>query len=145
MALPEPRSPNPHAAHSHEHDWARDVILNARPMADRKPTSPIADARTALEQFQDYLAPQLDVYEQAVYLYMLRHSRLVGRPHVIVEPKSVRHKIACGLGKSRSPLAEKTCRDKLKSLKSKGLIELLGRRTGVPEADLPDCRRQDGA
>ncbi len=99
-------------------------------MADRKPTSPIADARTALEQFQDYLAPQLDVYEQAVYLYMLRHSRLVGRPHVIVEPKSVRHKIACGLGKGRSPLAEKTCRDKLKSLKSKGLIELLGRRTG---------------
>ena len=48
-------------------------------MTDRKSstTSARIDARTALEEFQDYLAPRLDVYEQAVYLYILRHSRLV--------------------------------------------------------------------
>ena len=54
-------------------------------MAKRKSASGTVDARTALEHFQDYLAPKLDVYEQAVYLYILRHSRLVGRPTVTVE------------------------------------------------------------
>ena len=57
------------------------------------------DARTALEQFQDHLAPQLDVYEQAVYLYILRHTRLIGKPRLTIELKSARHKIAKGLGK----------------------------------------------
>ncbi len=63
-------------------------------MADRKST-PI-DARTAIEQFQDYLAPQLDVYEQAVYLYILRHSRLIGKPGLKVELKTARHKLPRG-------------------------------------------------
>ena len=34
------------------------------------------DAKVILEQFHDYLAPQLDTYEQAIYLYVLRHGRL---------------------------------------------------------------------
>ena len=38
----------------------------------------IMDAKIVLEEFQDYLAPTLDTYEQAVYLYILRHGRLQG-------------------------------------------------------------------
>ena len=29
-----------------------------------------------IEQFQDFLSPKLDTYEQALYLYIFRHSRL---------------------------------------------------------------------
>jgi uncharacterized protein (DUF433 family) len=37
------------------------------------------DAKAIIEESQDLLAPKFDVYEQAIYLYLLRHSRL-GRP-----------------------------------------------------------------
>lgn len=36
------------------------------------------DCQHFIEQFQDYLAPKLDTYEQALYLYIFRHSRLLG-------------------------------------------------------------------
>jgi hypothetical protein len=36
------------------------------------------DAKAVIEQFQDYLAPKLDTYEQALYLYIFRHNRLQG-------------------------------------------------------------------
>ena len=87
----------------------------------------------AIEQFQDYLAPQLDVYEQAVYLYILRHSRLIGKPRLTIELKTARHLIAKGLGKRGSPLAERTCLDKLKSLAKKGCITLTGADDVAPD------------
>lgn len=90
------------------------------------------DARKALEQYQDFLAPTLDVYEQAVYLYILRHSRLQGKPRLTVELKSARHQIAKGLGRHRSPLSASTCMDKLKSLDAKGCIKLLKARNASP-------------
>ncbi len=91
-------------------------------------TSPPIDARAALEEFHDHLAPKLDVYEQAVYLYLLRHSRLVGKPQVTIELKSARHQIASGLGRRGSQISEKTCQGKLRSLSEKGCIQLLSRR-----------------
>lgn len=91
-------------------------------MADRK--SPPIDARTAIEQFQDYLAPQLDVYEQAVYLYILRHSRFIGKPRLKVELKSARHQIAKGLGRRGSRIGAATCLEKLRSLDAKGCIAI---------------------
>jgi hypothetical protein len=94
-------------------------------MAKRKSATAAFDARTALEHFHDYLAPKLDVYEQAVYLYILRHSRLVGRPTVTVELKSARHKIARGLGQKGGPLAVRTCLEKIRSLDAKGCIRLV--------------------
>lgn len=90
------------------------------------------DARTALEQYQDYLAPQLDVFEQAVYLYILRHSRLAGKPSVKVELKSARHQIARGLGKRGSKIAAATCLEKLRSLDAKGCIALSGNHGAAP-------------
>jgi hypothetical protein len=102
-------------------------------MAKRKSTTEAVDARTALEHFQDYLAPRLDVYEQAVYLYILRHSRLVGRSGVTVELKSARHKIARGLGKRGGPIAVRTCLEKLRSLDAKGCIKLVDEREDAPD------------
>ena len=100
-------------------------------MTDMKST-PTIDARTAIEQFQDYLAPQLDVYEQAVYLYILRHSRFEGKPRLTVELKSARHLIARGLGRRGSRLGTRTCLDKLRSLDAKGCIALGGKSDAAP-------------
>lgn len=98
---------------------------------DRKST-PTIDARMAIEQFQDYLAPQLDVYEQAVYLYILRHSRLVGKPRLNVELKTARNQIARGLGKRGSRIGTRTCMEKLRSLHAKGCIALTEKRGDTP-------------
>ena len=85
-------------------------------MAARKPAASGIDAQATLEQYHDHLAPKLDVYEQAVYLHLLRHSRLVGKPRVTIELKTIPR------------MAAKTCRGKLESLDKKGCIELLEKR-----------------
>ena len=54
------------------------------------------DARRTLEEYHDHLAPRLDVYEQAVYLYLLRHSRLVGKPRITVELKALPARLPAG-------------------------------------------------
>ena len=52
------------------------------------------ETKQFIEQFQDYLAPKLDAYEQALYLYIFRHSRLLGADEVVVEFKSARRRMA---------------------------------------------------
>ena len=84
-----------------------------------------------IEQFQDYLAPKLDTYEQALYLYIFRHSRLIGADEVVIGFKSARRRMACGIGQDGSPMAENTAYEKLRSLQSKGCIEIISsERTG---------------
>jgi hypothetical protein len=59
------------------------------------------DAKATLEEFLDFLAPKLDVYEQAIYLYILRHGRLQGREEVTIGFKSARLRMALGIGAQR--------------------------------------------
>jgi hypothetical protein len=84
------------------------------------------DPKALLEDFSDYLAPKLDTYEQAVYLYALRHSRLQGQDEVVIGFKSARRKMALGIGEKGKPMSEHTCYDKLRSLQQKGCLEVLG-------------------
>ena len=42
------------------------------------------DLEKFMIQFQDYLAPKLDTYEQAIYLYVFRHSRLIGKEETVI-------------------------------------------------------------
>lgn len=84
------------------------------------------DVKTVIEQFQDYLAPKLDTYEQAVYLYIFRHSRLQGKPEVTIGFKSARRRMAFGVGEKGKPMAEGTCYEKFRSLESKGCLRVLG-------------------
>ena len=81
--------------------------------------------KKVIEEFQDFLAPRLDTYEQAIYLYVLRHSRLLGRTEVIVGFKSARRKMAFGVGENGKPMSEGTCYKKLQSLQSKGCIDVI--------------------
>ena len=56
------------------------------------------DIREFFEHFQDHLAPKLDTYEQAIYLYVFRHSRLLNLEEITIGFKSARHRLATGVG-----------------------------------------------
>jgi hypothetical protein len=88
------------------------------------------DLKLVIEEFQDYLAPTLDVYEQAVYLYIFRHSRLLGQSETTIGFKSARLKIALGKGQEGARMAENTCYEKLRSLEAKGCLRVLGTERG---------------
>jgi hypothetical protein len=86
---------------------------------------PALDLTRIVEEFQDYLAPKLDTYEQAIYLYIFRHSRLLGISEVTIGFKSGRRKMSMGVGEKGKPMSEGTCYEKLRSLQSKGCLEIL--------------------
>ena len=87
-------------------------------------TMPI-DVREFLIQFQDYAAPNLDTYEQAIYLYVFRHSRLIDKDEVTIGFKSHRSRLATGVGEGGKPMSEKSAYTKLASLQEKGFITAL--------------------
>jgi len=89
------------------------------------------DAKKFIEEFQDYLAPKLDTYEQALYLYIFRHSRLLGAEETVIGFKSARARMACGIGEKGSPMSENTAYVKLQMLEAKGCIQIVAsERTG---------------
>lgn len=77
-------------------------------------------------EYQDNLAPKLDVYEQAVYLYILRHTEIESKRETVIGFKSARKKLGFGIGKAGSPPSEGVIYEKLKSLETKGCVSLLG-------------------
>lgn len=77
------------------------------------------------KEFQDYLAPRLDTYEQAIYLYVFRHSRLIGCEEAVIGFKSARRRMACGIGEKGKAMSESTASEKLQSLHEKGCIVIL--------------------
>jgi hypothetical protein len=84
------------------------------------------DAIDFFKLFQDHLAPKLNTYEQAVYLYAFRHSRLIGQTEVVIGFKSARKRMALGIGKAGTPMSERQAYDTLRSLQAKGCVQLLG-------------------
>lgn len=72
-------------------------------------------------EFQDHLAPKLDTYEQAIYLYIFRHSRLLGLPEVVLGFKSARRRMALGIGKAGTPIAEGRLREKARITSTEGV------------------------
>ncbi len=83
------------------------------------------DLHRFFTEFQDFLAPKLDTYEQAIYLYIWRHSRLIGLEEVNIGFKSARSRMACGIGEHGKPMSEGTAYSKLRTLESKGAISVL--------------------
>ena len=83
------------------------------------------DVEQFLKDFQDHLAPRLDTYEQAIYLYLFRHTRLIGLEEGVVGFKSARRRMACGIGEKGKPMSENTAYEKLQSLQKKGCIVIL--------------------
>jgi hypothetical protein len=75
--------------------------------------------------YQDHAAPMLDVYEQAVYLYIARHTILAGASEAVIGFKSARKRMAFGVGQAGTPPSEGVIYAKLKGLVSKGFVEIL--------------------
>jgi hypothetical protein len=67
-------------------------------------------------QFHDHLAPRFDVYEQAIYLYLLRHTHVEGKREAVIGFKSARKKLAFGTGKAATPPSEHVVYEKLRGL-----------------------------
>ena len=84
------------------------------------------DFASVFIQFQDHLAPRLDVYEQAIYLYVLRHTWAVGKRETVVGFKSARKRLAFGIGRAGSSPSEGALYEKTRSLQTKGCIRVLG-------------------
>lgn len=88
------------------------------------------DIKAEIEIFQDRLAPKLDTYEQATYLYIFRHSRLQDKEETVIGFKSARRNIATGIGESGRSISENTIYRKLRGLESKGFLKMLGAERG---------------
>ncbi len=88
------------------------------------------DPAQFLMQFEDHMTRNLDTYEQVIYLYVVRHSRLVGQADVVIGFKSARAAMAFGIGKAGTPMSERVCHEKLRSLEKKGYVQLLGTEQG---------------
>ncbi|HQO64405.1 MAG TPA: hypothetical protein PK528_12410 [Syntrophorhabdus sp.] len=83
------------------------------------------DTEKFIIDFQDYLAPRLDIYEQALYFYIFRHTRFIGLKEATIGFKSARTRMACGIGEKGKPMSENTAYLKLQSLADKGAITIL--------------------
>ena len=90
-----------------------------------QPHSLKLDLREFFETFQDHLAPRLDTYEQAIYLYIFRHGRLVGNEEVTIGFKSARTRLATGIGEGGKPMSEGTAYKKVASLQEKGALTVV--------------------
>jgi hypothetical protein len=81
--------------------------------------------REFFQQFQDYLAPKLDTYEQAVYLYVFRHSRFIGQDDAVLGFKTARARMATGVGEGGRPMSESSAYKRLRSLEQKRCITVV--------------------
>lgn len=82
------------------------------------------DLRQVICEIQDYLAPQLDGWEQMLYHYLFRHTHLEGSDTIVVPARSIGSKI--GKGRSdASELARNNVPRKLRTLEEKGAIKIL--------------------
>jgi hypothetical protein len=78
-----------------------------------------------LTQFYDFLAPKLDTYEQAIYLYVIRHSRLVGKDDVTIGIHSAAKNGVFGRRQNGQPMSPSNCRAKVRSLETKGCVKVV--------------------
>jgi hypothetical protein len=83
------------------------------------------DAVEFIKQYVDFVVPRLTTYEQAIYLYIVRHSRLLGRPEITIGFNAAARKNAFGLGRTGATMASHACRDTLRSLQAKGLVSIV--------------------
>ncbi len=83
------------------------------------------EVREFFQQFQDYLAPKLDTYEQAIYLYIFRYSRFIGKDEAVIGFKSERRRMATGLGIDGTPMSEGSAYKRLSTLEAKGCIKIV--------------------
>ncbi len=84
----------------------------------------------------DYAVPKMDVYEQVTYMYIYRHSRLLGNEITTIGFKSKLKDFALGLSNRGRVIAESVIYSRLKSLQDKGFIKIIGTKNTGTEIQL---------
>src|SRR5690606_9933075 len=72
----------------------------------------------------DYVEPKCDIYEFAIYMYLIRNTRVENKSEDTFGFKSLRKTIVIGVGEAGKPMSEQTCYGRLKKLELKGLIKI---------------------
>jgi len=78
-----------------------------------------------LNDIIDFAETKMDVYEFAIYMYLIRHTRLLGNDEGLFGFKSIRKTMVIGVGEKGTPMSEGTCYGRLKSLENKGFIKTI--------------------
>jgi hypothetical protein len=84
------------------------------------------DANHFLAIFVDHVAPKLDTYEQAIYLYLVRNGPLLGQSEIVFPIESGSMRLALGIAKRGARISRDVVRRKLQSLQDKGFVRILG-------------------
>jgi len=83
------------------------------------------DLAEILIEIQDKLVPLLDIYEQAIYHYLFRHTYLAGKEQTLFSTRTA--EIGFGSGDRTKPPSWKTRSDRLKTLEQKGCVKIIER------------------
>ena len=67
------------------------------------------DIEKHIKDIIDYVEPKCDVYEFAIYMYLIRNTRLENKFEDTFGFKSLRKTIVIGVGESGKPMSENTC------------------------------------
>jgi len=78
-----------------------------------------------LNDIIDFAETKMDVYEFAIYMYLIRHTRLLGNDEGLFGFKSILKTMVIGVGEKGTPMSEGTCYGRLKSLENKGFIKTI--------------------
>jgi len=85
------------------------------------------NAKQFLRDFVDHVGPKLDTYEQAIYLYLIRRSRLEGNEELVVPVESASLRVAVGIAKKGARISRDVFRQKLLTLQAKGFVRVIGK------------------
>ncbi len=81
------------------------------------------NVKAIIEQFVDYLLPELAPYEASAYLYLLRNSFIkAGTSKIRVGKRTIAAE--CGAGRGKTTITYQTINNILKKLERKGCIQI---------------------
>jgi hypothetical protein len=87
-------------------------------------TNELFDAKRFLEDLLDHVAPRLDTQSLAIYLYLVRHTRLLGKDTLLFSKRSARFKLPVGMGQGK-PMAPVTILKAVRDLIRLSLAEIV--------------------
>jgi len=99
-----------------------------------------------LKEYLDYAVPTLETTEQAIYLYVVRHTVLENKENVLVSISNAAKTNAFGLGSRGGTMGISATRDKVYALQEKGFIKVVDstpaglRLQAVLPSDIPSIK-----
>ena len=77
------------------------------------------------KEYLDYAVPILETTEQAIYLYVVRHTLLEGKNNVLVSISNAAKNNSFGIGSRGGTMGISATRDKVYTLQEKGFVKVV--------------------